>query len=72
MFTNEDGVLAIQLYEGTEYTLSATWQKLERKAGDIVGRTVAWHHTNSARLIAAPEATVTLTLNERPEALPFR
>lgn len=70
-FTDADGFTTIRLYAGTEYTLSATWQQLERKADGAVGRSLAWHHTNPVRLIAATEATVTLTLSENPEPLRF-
>ena len=40
-FTDADGFTTIRLYAGTEYTLSATWQQLERKADGAVGRTLA-------------------------------
>ena len=71
-FTNKDGFATIQLFEGTEYTLSSTWQKMETTPENRIGRTVAWHHTNRPKFVAAPEATVTLTMSETPEPHPFR
>lgn len=67
-FTDADGFVTIRLYEGTEYTLVANWQRMEQKSG----RTVAWHYSNEVKLIAAPEETVTLTMNENPEPRGFR
>ncbi|MBL0156961.1 MAG: carboxypeptidase regulatory-like domain-containing protein [Bryobacterales bacterium] len=66
-FTDSNGFASIELREGTEYTISATWQKMEPQPGNVIGRAVASHQTNRLKLIGAAGAELTLTLNEQPE-----
>jgi len=59
-WTDRDGFVTIPVYEGTKYTLSATY--LRRRSD----RTVAEHFTNRVKIVAAPDTTVTLILNPLP------
>jgi hypothetical protein len=81
-FTGVGGYTTVQLYEGTEYTVSAVWQKIERQspvtgtAGAVAprfpGRTLAWHLTDRLKVTAAPQAEVRLTLSDQPDDMTFR
>jgi hypothetical protein len=70
--TDAQGFATIRVYEGTEYLLSATWQKIEPQTGVLVGKTVAWHSTNRVRLIGAPDSSITLVLRETPDPQPLQ
>ena len=65
--TGSNGFASIELREGTEYALSARWEKTEPSSGNDIGRTVAWHHSNPVKMIAGQGVDVTLILREQPE-----
>lgn len=76
-FTDANGYASITVYDGTEYTVSATWQLMEtppRGSRVVTGRTIAWHRTNEAkvRVAGVGDEVVRLILNEKPDENPFR